>query len=90
MNEQINEQCILFLFADEDESLETVQEGRWLNDLKWQHREDIVKHTASGTFWEITQSRSGSYWDDYEYADPEARQVVPVKRMVEITEWKAA
>jgi hypothetical protein len=40
-------------------------------------------------YFEVTFSRSNSgYWGDSERYDPEFRKVVPVKRVVEITEWE--
>lgn len=42
-------------------------------------------------YFEVTQDRDNcGYWGDGERYDPTFRKVKPVKRMVEITEWKDA
>ncbi|MCA8110264.1 hypothetical protein [Burkholderia cepacia] len=78
---------VIQLFDDEDERLEEVERGAWESDGKYELRTDIVKDTRTGKFYAIHQSRSGSYWSDYEYGDTEANEVEPVQ--VTVTQWKA-
>lgn len=41
-------------------------------------------------YFEVTSSRDNcGYWSDGESYDPEVREVKPVKKVVEITEWEA-
>lgn len=76
---------ILKLFDDEDESLETVVNGDWEVEHKYEHRTDIVRHLPTGRYFAIDKSRSGSYWSDYHYDEPEAREVEP--KQVTVTQW---
>lgn len=49
-----------------------------------------VTKNGSAEYFEATFSRSNSgYWGDSERYDPEFCKVVPVKKVVEITEWVA-
>ena len=58
-------------------------------DRKWCFTSTVMQEIATGDYYEITTSRSNSgYWGDGENGDTEIRQVVPSKKIVEITEWK--
>lgn len=61
------------------EGLKIVQEGHWSQDHKTQSCETVV--SFKGEFFEIQQSRSGSYHTDWYYSDT---YVLPVER-VEVT-----
>ncbi|MDF0504854.1 hypothetical protein POK33_29395 [Burkholderia cenocepacia] len=78
---------VIQLFEDGDDRLDSVEEGDWTSDGKYEHRTDIMKDTQTGKFYAIHQSRSGSYFSDYEYGDTYANEVEPVQVMV--TQWKA-
>jgi hypothetical protein len=54
---------------------ETVQEGEWEVDHKWEHKETIIKYLDK--FYCVQQSRSGSYFTDYYYNDPDVYEVEP-------------
>jgi hypothetical protein len=64
---------LMRLFEDEADEVEVVKEGDWTNDHKHQYCTTIVKF--EGKLYAIEQSRSGSYWSDYEYDEPEAYEV---------------
>ena len=50
----------------------------------------VTPEGATDEYFEITESSSNSgYWSDSERYDPEFRKVAPVKKIVEIIEWKA-
>jgi hypothetical protein len=83
-----NAEEIINLFQDEDDRLNIIEEGDWIDSLKWQHRTDIVQDTLNGSYWAVEHSRSGSYWSDYEYADPEAYRVERTVKVVEQVVWK--
>lgn len=70
---------VIQLFDDEDERLDTVESGEWTSDGKYEARTDIVKDIQIGKYYAIHQSRSGSYWSDYEYGDTYANEVEPVQ-----------
>lgn len=60
----------------EDDELEIVEEGDWEIEYKdCSCKESIVKHEDK--YYNITQGRSGSYYSDYEFDDPEVTEVVP-------------
>ena len=40
-------------------------------------------------FYRVIQSRSGSYWSDYEYSDPVVSKVEPYTETVTITKYRA-
>lgn len=70
---------ILYLWDNEDESLVVVEKGRWKVSSKYEHKTTIVSY--EGKYYGIDQSRSGSYYSDYHYDDPEAYEVTPVQVM---------
>ena len=59
----------------EDDELEIVEEGDWISEHKIDVCETIVKYEDK--YYNITQDRSGSYYSDYEYYDPEVCEVLP-------------
>jgi hypothetical protein len=59
----------------EDGELEIVEEGDWVVEHKIDVCVTIVKYKDK--YYKITQCRSGSYYSDYEYYDPEVCEVVP-------------
>lgn len=61
--------------GDEEQGLTIVEEGEWIDDGKYSYRNTIVKWNDK--FWNISESRSGSYHTDYYYNDPEAYEVTP-------------
>jgi hypothetical protein len=65
-------------FADDEldpETYKVIKEGDWINEHKYQYQETIISY--QNKLYCICQSRSGSYWSDYEYNDPEAYEVEP-------------
>lgn len=74
MQEAFDEGC-------EDIGFELVEEGEWVNNYKdYDLKEDIYKHIESGKFYAYYGSRSGSYYSDYEYDNPdELVEVQPVE-----------
>lgn len=66
---------IALMFNDEDPALEIIQDGNWIDEGKRSFRNSIVK--IEGRYYEIEQCRSGSYYTDYYYDDPEVYEVTP-------------
>jgi len=64
---------------------EVVDSGDWIDDGKYSFREDVVKY--DGKFYKISQSRSGSYYTDYDYMDPEIEEVEKREKTVVQTYW---
>lgn len=80
---QTLEQVIIDLWENEDEQIEIIDNGKWRTDVKYEHRDTIVKFI--GRYFAIAQSRSGSYFTDYEYCDPMVYEVEP--KQVTVTQW---
>lgn len=56
------------LWQEDLEGFETVDEGDWEVDYKYQHCTQIVKEVATGKHFEYSVSRSGSPYSDYYYS----------------------
>ncbi|QGF19790.1 hypothetical protein MA1A_gp02 [Pectobacterium phage MA1A] len=63
-----------------------IREGDWGDEGKWQSREDILKHSESGTYAQTCWSRTGDHWQGYETSFESAFEVVPYK--VVVTKYK--
>lgn len=72
--------------------LEIVHESDWEDEGKWQSKETVVKLSEDTEldpeywpvesklepgYYQINDSRSGSYWSDYEYDEPAVFKVEP-------------
>ncbi|CAJ6883161.1 Uncharacterised protein [Burkholderia pseudomallei] len=64
------------VLEDLDEFMK-VTRGQWVSDHKHEHRETVYLHKPSGRFVTVAESRSGSYWSDYEYDAPMLAEVEP-------------
>lgn len=62
---------------DDLDEIECVEEGDWTTDGKYQARTNIYKHLPTGRFVAVHDSRSGSYYSDYEYIYPLLNEVFP-------------
>jgi len=70
------------------EGFEIVEEGSWIADGKWDHKDVISKHLESGKFYLQTNSRSGSEFTDYEREFGTELTEVEKKQIVTY-EWRA-
>ena len=57
------------------EDVEIVEEGNWISEGKFEICETVLKYKEK--FFSMMQSRSGSYWTDYNYNDPYFLEVEP-------------
>lgn len=81
------------LYEDED-LWEVVEDGEWIQDYKYQHKNTVVKHVPTGKFYSYDISRSGSPFTDWEYSYsygdyPDLYQVELKERTVVVKEWVA-
>lgn len=67
---------------DHPEGFTQVLEGEWTQEHKDQFREDVYRHDATGRFFEVTTSRRGAYWSDWDYCDATVVEVYPVTKTV--------
>jgi hypothetical protein len=72
--------------VEDNEKLEVIEEGGWIVDYKWQYCTIIVKY--EGKYYEITQSRSGSPFTDYEYSPSTIIEVAPFEETKVIKGWR--
>jgi len=66
---------IAMMFNDEDPKLTIIKESDWICLSKRSFRTSYVK--IEDKYYEIEQCRSGSYFTDYYYEDPEVYEVTP-------------
>ena len=71
---------------DDYDQYKIVEDGDWVSEYKYEYHTLIVSY--KGKYYQINESRTGSYFTDYDYSEPEAFEVIPEKRMVEVTDWK--
>ncbi len=66
-----------------------IEDGDWINEYKdYDVREVIVQQQSTGKYFRIDQSRSGSYYSDYEYDDPKITEVAKIVKKVETVYWE--
>jgi hypothetical protein len=74
----------ILTYFDEDgehdeQYLEAVQVGEWEVDHKYESQSTVYRHIPSGRYFDVIQTRSGSYYSDYEYLDSVVYEVQPVE-----------
>jgi hypothetical protein len=79
---------------DENISFKCVERGDDVVEHKSVYQTSVYQlvtpECATNEYFEVTENSSNSgYWSDSERYDPDFRKVVPVKKIVEITEWIA-
>lgn len=76
------------------DNVKCVESGDEIAEHKTVYNTDVYEVAlpdGTAEYFEVTFSRSNSgYWGDSERYDPEFRKVVPVKKVVEVTEWMDA
>ena len=88
------EKKVIALFEEEWESDEdyahfkVIEDGDWEVDCDYQFRSSIVKFMDK--YYQINESRSGSYHTDYYYDDPEIFEVNKVEKVVTTIVWEKA
>lgn len=63
-----------------------VSEGEWVQDYKYQLRDDVYKY--KDTFIQVSQRRSGSYHTDWYYSDPDFFEVRSEEIVIKKTVWR--
>lgn len=72
-------------FEEEDDFI-VVEEGEWSVSGKYEYCTNIFQRKSDGKYFAQDLSRSGSYFSDYHYGDPEDLYEVEQKEVVKI-EW---
>lgn len=68
-----------------DSDSEVIDEGDWIDDGKYSFISSVVRYKDK--FYQIDQSRSGSYHTDYYYNDPEIFEVSRSEKVVVQVVW---
>lgn len=63
-----------------EDDVDLVEESDWEDDGKYQHCSVVYK--SGEDYFRVNLARSGSYWNDYEYQDPEFEQVEPFQHTI--------
>ena len=81
-------ESILYAYDEELDELEIVERGEWVNEYKnTDSRETIVKYKDK--YYKLSESRSGDYYNDYEYDDTDVTEVTEVTPItVQTIAWK--
>ena len=75
-----DEARVLEAYLDEDDGVYTViDSGDWVDDGKYQYQQTVIRDKSTDRYFAVSQSRSGSYYSDFEYDDPEICEVSPVE-----------
>lgn len=69
------------------DGFEVVEEGDWIQDYKYQLCDIYVQHKESKKYFCIQLRRSGSYFSDYEYSDPEFYEVNRLEETKVVVTW---
>ena len=86
MNELHNR--IYEAFEEGTDDIEVIASGEWEHEYKDSFaKESIVKF--DGKYYSIVDHRSGSYYTDYNYDEPNITEVEPKIETVVITKWVA-
>lgn len=72
-------------FEEEDDFV-LVEKGSWVSDGKYDYCTNIFQRKSDGKYFSQDLTRSGSYFSDYHYEDPEDLYEVERKEVVKI-EW---
>ena len=70
---------------DRHPEITLAESGDWVDDGKYSFRSDIYYHKNTNSYWDVTQSRSGSYFSDYYYDKPNLYRVEP--KEVKTIQW---
>jgi hypothetical protein len=73
------------MFQEEDPKVTIVEDGDWLDEGKRSFRYSYIR--IADKFYQIEECRSGSYFTDYYYDDPEIYEVTPRTETVIKTFW---
>lgn len=74
-------------FDEAADGVKLIEDGDWVSEYKDELCTVIYQHVPTSRYFAVHLSRRGSYWSDYEYADPEINEVFP--HVVTRTEYHA-
>lgn len=78
--EVTKEEYEIIMDGDDSDRFKVIEKGDWISEGKFECREVIVKETSTNKYYAAVQSRSGSWFTDYEFEDDlELVEVEPVE-----------
>lgn len=78
-------QTLYELYKDGFKEVEIIEPDEWIDVGKYSYKDTIVKY--QDTYYMISERRSGSYFTDYYYEEPEIVQVSPREENIVKTFW---
>jgi hypothetical protein len=63
--------------GDDADEFEIVEVGEWIDDGKYSYQDTVILY--NNKFYNVAESRSGSYFTDYDYQDPQVYEVIPTQ-----------
>lgn len=89
---QITREQARYLWSEEGcEELDLVlqEEGEWSVDIKYQHISNIYFQQSTGKYFEMTMSRSGSPFTDWDYTYSDSlTEVKLVSKTIIVKQWE--
>lgn len=92
MSEEVEFKDVLEVWYEADEesapewNFEIIEDEDWIDEGKYSFKSTFVKWKDA--YYRIDQSRSGSYFTDYDYSEPTFVQVIPEEVVITKTIWK--
>lgn len=65
-----------------------VENSGWISEGKVDVREDVYYLPDKNVYYKLFQTRSGDYFSDYEYYEPNIYEVVPKEKVITVYEKK--
>jgi hypothetical protein len=76
MDQKLKDDLIAYHKEEIDlDGIECVYNGDWVAEHKHEYKETVYKYQDK--YYSVDDIRSGSYFTDYDYDDPEVYEVVP-------------
>lgn len=71
---------------DEEEYDKLVEDGDWIDEGKRSYRSSVMQ--IGEKYYDVQECRSGSYFTDYYYEEPEIKEVEPYTETITVTRWR--
>ena len=89
---KLTKEEICDLYSGDLERFESVEDGPWEQDGKYQNAVFIVKEISTGKFYGYSLSRSGSYHTDWYYSFEDQGEMLvevkPIEKTVVVRTWE--
>jgi hypothetical protein len=87
MKKKLSKGEVQQIFHEDHEDYELIEKGVWEDEGKYSYKSSIFKD-KEGKFWDVSATRSGSYFTHYEWMYEE--EIIEVEQTeVLVTQWVA-